>query len=96
MIVGICKVSLYLPENHSLKEKRRLLQRIKQKSMSKFKVMIAEVGDQDLWQKAELGFAVVGSQENLIRSLIDKCIAFIEESEGIRASDEEIEVIRYS
>lgn len=95
MIIGICKLNLYLPENHSLKEKRHLLLKIKQKGMAKFKIPIVEVEDQDLWQKAVLGFAVVGSDTNQIRSIMDKLVAFIEESEGVRFSDEEIDILHY-
>ncbi len=63
--------------------------------MAKFKIPIVEVEDQDLWQKAVLGFAVVGGDQNHIRSVIDKLVAFIEESEGVRFSDEEMDLLHY-
>ncbi|MFO1520108.1 MAG: DUF503 domain-containing protein [bacterium] len=95
MIVGICKLRLDLPHLHSLKEKRQLLQRIKQKGMDRFKILIAEVEDQDLWQSAVLGLALVAGDENFVRDRIQKILSFIEESEGLRIGDESIEVFHY-
>ena len=61
MTVGIARVTLFLGETHSLKEKRMVLRRVKDKAQQKFNLAIAEVGDNDLWQRAVLGLAVVGS-----------------------------------
>ena len=92
MIVGICKLRLDLSENQSPKEKRSALQRIKQKGFDRFKIHLAEVEDQDRLNTGVLGFATVGNDENYIRDLIHKLLAFIEESEGLRIAEEKIEV----
>ena len=63
MIVGVLKLSLVLPENHSLKGKRGVIKRIQARVADKFNISVGECGDQDLWQSAVLGFAVVGSSE---------------------------------
>ena len=47
MVVGVCKVTLMVPESHSLKEKRMVLRRVKDRVANKFNCAIAEVGDQD-------------------------------------------------
>jgi uncharacterized protein YlxP (DUF503 family) len=93
LIVGICKFRLDLSENHSLKEKRSALQRIKHKGMDRFKIHLSEVEDQDLWNSAVLGFATVASDENHVRDLIHKLLSFLEESEGLRIAEEKIEVL---
>ena len=59
MIVGICTIEIHLPGAHSLKEKRRVLRSLKDRLRSKHNISIAEVDDQDLWQKAVIGLAAV-------------------------------------
>ncbi|MEK7774061.1 MAG: DUF503 domain-containing protein, partial [Deltaproteobacteria bacterium] len=55
MVVGICRISLVIHGNASLKGKRQVLKSIIEKVRNRFNVSIAEVGDNDLWQRAELG-----------------------------------------
>ena len=60
MIVGLCTVELFIPDGHSLKDKRRVLQSVKTRVRDKFNVSVAEVGEQDLWQKADSRFGLCG------------------------------------
>ena len=78
MIVLICKLELHLPEVHSLKEKRQILKKVIARTQNHFALAIAEVGAQDLWQRAEIGFSYVGNDEVKLQKLVDKTIAFIE------------------
>lgn len=83
MIVGICKLDLHLGGHRSLKEKRKIIRKIKDSVLSRFKVVVSEVGSNDLWQRAELGFAVVGNSQPDINSRMDKVINFVSDtSEG--------------
>ena len=52
MVVGVLKLTLFIPENHSLKGKRGVLNKIKARVTNTFNVSIAECDDQDLWQRA--------------------------------------------
>jgi uncharacterized protein YlxP (DUF503 family) len=58
MTVGVCYIELLLYEASSLKGKRSILKRIISQVQNKFMVSIAEVGDNDLWQKSKLGISV--------------------------------------
>ena len=70
MVVGVLRLVLYLPENHSLKGKRAVLRSIKTRVANKFNVSIAECDDHDNWQRATLGVAQVGNErEHVDRSL---------------------------
>ena len=42
MVVGVMRLTLFLPENHSLKGKRQVLRAIKARVRNKFNVSIAE------------------------------------------------------
>ncbi|HEX6837824.1 MAG TPA: DUF503 domain-containing protein, partial [Polyangia bacterium] len=74
MVVGVCRVTLMVPESHSLKEKRMVLRRIKDRVANKFNCAIAEVGDQDNWQSAEIGFSVVSNEYGFTQSMVQKIL----------------------
>jgi hypothetical protein len=91
MTVGIARVTLFLGETHSLKEKRMVLRRVKDKAQQKFNLAIAEVGDNDLWQRAVLGLAVVGSGRRFIESALDEVVRFIRDEAEVTDVQREIQ-----
>jgi uncharacterized protein YlxP (DUF503 family) len=95
MVIGICHLDLILHENHSLKGKRRVIKSIIGRVKSKFNVSIAEVGDQDLWQNAQIGFCMAGNEKRFINSSLDKIIHFIEETNSAEIKDVEMEIITF-
>ncbi len=66
MVVGVLRVALHLEAVQGLKEKRGIVQRLLSRCRNRFPVSAAEVGDQDLWRSAVLGFAIVSSSEQVI------------------------------
>jgi uncharacterized protein YlxP (DUF503 family) len=95
MVVGICRVSLMVPESHSLKEKRMVLRRIKDRTRQKFNVAIAEVGDNDAWQSAQIGFAVVANERGFVESVVTRVVGFIESLAVAKITDDEKDFIVY-
>jgi len=77
MIVGLCTIELYLPDSHSLKAKRQVLMSLKDRIRERFNVSIAEVGDQDLWQKAVLGLACVANEQKHVNQVLDQAMNVI-------------------
>lgn len=71
MFVGIARLGVVIGESHSLKEKRMVLRRIKDRVRERVGVILSEVGDQDIWQRAELGCAVVSSDRAKALELLD-------------------------
>jgi uncharacterized protein YlxP (DUF503 family) len=78
MAVGVCRVTLRLPENASLKDKRQVLRSLTTRLRNKFNVSIAEVGDNERWQTATLGLSCVSNDIRHAREQIDEIVAFIE------------------
>lgn len=78
MVVGTCTISLHIPESGSLKSKRWVLRRIKDRVRNKFNVSIAEIDDFDLWQRSTLGVAVVSKDGRFASQVISKVIDLIE------------------
>ena len=84
-----------VPESHSLKEKRMVLRRIKDRVANKFNCAIAEVGDQDEWQSAELGFSVVSNEYGFTQSMVQKILAFIEDLAVAKVTDDQQDYVQY-
>jgi uncharacterized protein YlxP (DUF503 family) len=93
MVIGVCKLDLRIPENHSLKEKRHVLRKLTDRVRTRFNVAISEVGDNDLWQRAQMGFCTVGNDRRHINSSLDKVIYFIEQMNLVEMVHTEIEII---
>jgi uncharacterized protein YlxP (DUF503 family) len=70
----MAKLSLVLDGSHSLKEKRMVLRRIKDRVRERAHVHLSEVGEQDIWQRAELGCAVASSDRTKALEVIDEVV----------------------
>ncbi len=62
MVVGLLSVELHVHGSQSLKDKRMVLRRIKDR-LKKFNVAVAEVEHHDLWQRAGLAVVTVSTDE---------------------------------
>src|SRR5215467_5312711 len=57
MFICVSRLTLAIPESGSLKAKRQILRRVTDRLKARFNVAVAEVEDNDLWQKATLALA---------------------------------------
>jgi hypothetical protein len=92
MNVGVCKVTLRLPENESLKGKRRTMASLSARLRNKFNVSIAEVGDNESWQIASLGITCVSNDAAHADRVLSSVVEFIVRSRDdveIVAQDQE-------
>jgi uncharacterized protein YlxP (DUF503 family) len=95
MIVGVCRISLMIEESQSLKDKRSVLKRIKDRVSQKFNCAIAEVGDPDVWQSAQLGFAVVSNERGFTQSMVQRILQFIDDLALAKLVDDEQDYVDY-
>jgi uncharacterized protein YlxP (DUF503 family) len=86
---------MMVPASQSLKDKRMVLRKIKDRVTNKFNCAIAEVGDQDDWQSAELGFAVVSNELGFTQSMVQKILQFIEDLSVAKITDDEQDYVQY-
>jgi uncharacterized protein YlxP (DUF503 family) len=93
MVIGFCQLDLRIPENHSLKGKRHVLRKMIDRVRHRFNVAISEVGDNDLWQRAQIGICTVGNDHRHINSSLDKVINFIENMHIAEMVRTEIEIL---
>jgi len=78
MVVGVLKLQLAIPENHSLKGKRGVLKRIQARVAQRFNVSVTECGDHDLWQSSVLGFAIAGTSRPNVDATLRKVVDFVD------------------
>jgi uncharacterized protein YlxP (DUF503 family) len=96
MIVGVCRLSLYFPESGSLKAKRQGLRKVIDRLRAKFNAAVAEVADQDTWQRATVGVAVVGNDGRHVQSMVDTITAFVEQQYVAQILERQVELVSYS
>jgi len=94
LTIGICRVQLRLPENHSLKGKRQVLKSVIARLHNRFNVSAAEVDDNDSWQIASIAVSCVSNDERHADQVLASIISFIR-SERLDAEiiDYETEII---
>ena len=63
---------LHIPGSQSLKERRSVLRPVLSGLARRFAVSVAETGHNDLWQRAEVGLALVSAQPGQCRTLADE------------------------
>ena len=77
MNVSVCRIELRLPENHSLKGKRQVIKSIIARLQNRFKVSVAEVDNQGLWQLSTLGVACVSNHRRHADETLFNVVKFI-------------------
>jgi len=95
MVVGVLRVSLHLEAAQSLKEKRSTVKRLIARCRNRYPVSAAEVGDQDLWRSALLGFVMVSSSEALIAAQLSRIEDEIEASGLAEIVSVDVEFIHF-
>lgn len=92
MVVGTLRLAIHLPAADSLKAKRSVLNHVKERVRHRFNASIAEVGHQDLWQRAELGVAIVGEAPPVLDRALREILAVIERESRLAVLDYHIEI----
>ncbi len=94
MNVGVLKITLRLPENHSLKGKRRVISSLSSRLRDRYAVAVAEVGDNDAWQIATLGVSCVSNNVRHADEVLDRVLGYVESSrEGVEVVESDREIL---
>ena len=78
MVVGIGIITLRLHECRSLKGKRKIVKSVISQMRNKFNASVAEVGSNDIYQRAQIGFSLVGNDKRVINSKLDKAVNLVD------------------
>ncbi|OGL39627.1 MAG: hypothetical protein A2149_02235 [Candidatus Schekmanbacteria bacterium RBG_16_38_11] len=93
MVIGACKIVLRIPDSQSLKSKRYIVRKIKDRVRHRFNVSISEVDDQDLWQVTSIGFATVSNDRKIVQSTLDQVVNMVEDMGVGELLDYTIEIL---
>ena len=78
MHVGICRLMTHLPESSNLKAKRQVARSLTAKIRNQFNVAVAEVDDNDLWQRLTLGICCVSNDSAHANEMLSRVVSFVE------------------
>ncbi len=83
-------VDLYIPDADSLKSKRSILKRLKDRIRDKFNVSVSEIGMQDIWRRSKIGIVHLSNDGRRVDSELQKVVKFLEKDFGASLIDYEI------
>jgi uncharacterized protein YlxP (DUF503 family) len=92
MVVAIARLTLIIHDNNSLKGKRKVVKSLIEKVRHRFEASVAEVEDHDLWQKAQIGVALVGNDARLLSTRLDQIASFIENQHLAEIVESQVEL----
>jgi len=93
MFVAIVQVDLKLHEPRTLKERRRIVKSLKDRLQQRFRVAVAEVGQDHAYSEAALGIALVSNDPRHARERAQKVVSFLENAPQSEVVDSQTEVI---
>jgi uncharacterized protein YlxP (DUF503 family) len=79
--VGYGVLDLHLPHARDLKAKRRVVRGLIDRLHARWRISVAETGAQDLWQRAEVGVAVVSRDGAEVERILGEVVATAEDLE---------------
>lgn len=82
MIVGALRLRVHVEGSQSLKDKRAVVRSLVARIANQFKVSVAEVGDLDQWQAAEIGVVCVSNSRRHADEILSKIAQFAEANAG--------------
>jgi len=91
MPVGVLTLDIQIPYSHSLKEKRAVVRKMRDRLRTRFNVAVAELDHQDVWQRATLGVVSISSSQQLLESLFHQVLAEAENVLGGDVADHTLE-----
>jgi len=93
MTIALLSVELHLPMSQSLKDKRMVLRRLKDR-LKALNVSVAEVAYQDLWQRAGLGIVTVATDDSAAEDTLQAARREIDRLEPGLITQSQVEYLR--
>ena len=93
MPIGLLTLEIYLPEAHSLKDKRQVLRSLKDRLRGKFNVAVAELEGQDSWQRSVVGVVSLANNAGYLEQSLRTVLAESERQLGRDLAGHELEIL---
>ncbi|MFQ5822753.1 MAG: DUF503 domain-containing protein [bacterium] len=92
MLVGVCRIELFVPDSSSLKSKRFVLNSIKKRIRNKFNVSVSEIGNNDKWQRITLGISTISNERRFIDMTMSEILKVIDDDVRMEIVNHSVEV----
>ncbi len=96
MVVGVLRLTFVIGGARSLKDKRQALRKMIDRIRARYNVSIAEVGDNDVWQRAVIGITAVANDHSFVNEVLDKVVRDLESLGAAELVNREMEIETYS
>lgn len=93
MIIGVLKLNIAIRQARSLKDKRQVINSLKDRLKNRYNVSIAEVDNQDVRQVGNLGIVQVGSDARYTRGSLDSVVDLVRDFRPAQLVDYSLEII---
>lgn len=91
MPVGVLTLEIQIPYSHSLKEKRAVLLKVRDRLRGRFNVAFAELDHQGVWQRATLGIVSISDSQKYLEAMFQQVLAETENILGEDVADHHLE-----
>lgn len=95
MHVGVLRLTFHVPHARSLKDKRSVVRKLRERIRARFEVSVAEVAAHDLHQRIVLGVAVVSGDADVCERVLGEVARFAELDEVARLTGRETELVPF-
>jgi len=74
IVIALLTLDIHIPEAHSLKDKRMVVRRLKDRLRANFNVSVSETEHQELWQRSLISVVTVGAEDNAVRQTLEHAL----------------------
>ncbi len=78
--IGVCNLTLHLPESQSLKSKRQVARSLTAQISGRFNVAVAEDAENDQWQRLTLVVCAVSNDAGHANAMLSQVVSFVEDT----------------
>ncbi len=93
MAVAVVQADLLVPGCRSLKEKRSVVKGLIERARGKFNASVAEVGSQDLLQRAQVGASLVANDRRLLAAEAEALLSYLAGCPDVQVLDRQVEIL---
>lgn len=95
MIIGVLTIDIAIRHARSLKDKRQVINSLKDRLKNKYNVSVAEVDNQDILQMASLGIVQAGSDARYTRGTLDTVVDVVRDFRPAQLADYSLEILHH-
>ncbi len=93
MKIGLLQTEVYIPDSHSIKDKRTRISKLKWGLRKRFNVSVLELGDRDKWQVELLGILFLGRRSNYVDKTFNDILTYVKKVPNLQLIDYNIQVM---